>query len=61
MTTRLFITALIITTTLTMTAQQKKLPAPSTLSGMPMNEVMANRHSIREFDHAREINDSTLG
>lgn len=61
MTTRLFITALIITTTLTMTAQQKKLPAPSTLSGMPMNEVMANRHSIREFDQAREINDSTLG
>lgn len=28
---------------------------------MPMNEVVASRHSIREFDRSREISDSTLG
>lgn len=26
-----------------------------------MNEVVANRHSVREFDATREISDSTLG
>lgn len=28
---------------------------------MPINAVIANRHSVREFDLTREINDSTLG
>lgn len=47
--------------TLIMTAQERKLPAPSLNGGMPMNEVVANRHSVREFDASREISDSTLG
>lgn len=49
-----------IITALIMTAQEKKLPAPSTTGGMPVNEVMAQRHSVREFDASREIEDSTL-
>lgn len=44
-----------------MTAQEKKLPAPSMVGGMPMNEVVAQRHSVREFDASREISDTTLG
>lgn len=55
------VTALTIITSLTMTAQEKKLPSPSTIGGMPINAVIANRHSVREFDLTREINDSTLG
>ncbi len=55
------VTALTIITSLTMTAQEKKLPIPSSIGGMPINEVIANRHSVREFDLTREINDSTLG
>ena len=46
---------------LIMTAQEKKLPSPSLKGGMPMNEVVANRHSIREFDSSRAVSDSTLG
>lgn len=45
---------------MTMTAQVRELPAPSFQGGMPMNEVMAKRHSVREFDPNREIRDSTL-
>lgn len=52
---------LAMATTLVMTAQERKLPAPSFSGGMPMNEVVAKRHSVREFDSAREIGDSTLG
>lgn len=48
-------------TALIMTAQERKLPAPSFTGGMPMNEVVANRHSVREFDSSREISESTLG
>lgn len=46
---------------MTMTAQERKLPAPSFRGGMPMNEVVAKRHSVRVFDPNREISDSTLG
>ena len=46
---------------LIMTAQEKKLPSPSLKGGMPMNDVVANRHSIREFDSSRAVSDSTLG
>ena len=53
--------ALAIATTLIMTAQERKLPAPSFDGGMPMNEVVAKRHSVREFDSSREINDTILG
>jgi len=44
-----------------MTAQDKKLPAPTTKGGMPMNEVIATRHSVREFDTKRDLSDATLG
>ncbi len=44
-----------------MTAQERKLPAPSFAGGMPMNQVVANRHSVREFDPSREISDTVLG
>lgn len=47
--------------TFAMTAQERKLPAPSFCGGMPMNEVVANRHSVREFDSSRDIEDSILG
>lgn len=43
-----------------MTAQEKKLPAPSFTGGKPMNEVVASRHSIREFDPSKPISDTTL-
>lgn len=46
---------------MSMTAQVRELPAPSLQGGMPINEVMAKRHSVREFDPNREISDSTLG
>lgn len=46
---------------MTMTAQERKLPAPSFRGGMPMNEVLAKRHSVRVFDPNREVSDSTLG
>lgn len=58
---RLMVTVFTLTTTLIMTAQQKKFPTPSMVGGMPMNEVMAQRHSVREFDASREIPDATLG
>ncbi|WP_295727691.1 nitroreductase family protein [uncultured Muribaculum sp.] len=44
-----------------MTAQEKQLPAPATTGGMPINEVVAKRHSIREFDKKHAIDDATLG
>lgn len=46
---------------MTMTAQERKLPAPFVRGGMPMNEVVVKRHSVRVFDPNREISDSTLG
>lgn len=58
---RMTVAMLTMATTLIMTAQERKLPAPSFNGGMPMNEVVANRHSVREFDSTREISDSTLG
>lgn len=58
---RLPVILLAMVTTLIMTAQERKLPVPSFQGGTPMNEVMANRHSIREFDSSREINDTILG
>ena len=46
---------------LIMTAQEKTFPAPVRTGGMPMNQTVAERHSIREFDKTKEVNDSTLG
>ena len=58
---KLSIIALAMTASLTVPAQEKKLPAPAFTGGMPMTEVVAARRSVREFDSSREINDSTLG
>lgn len=58
---RLQLALLTMATTMIMTAQERKLPAPSFDGGMPMNEVVAKRHSVREFDSSREISDATLG
>jgi len=62
LTTRIFV-VMIVTTVFPsiMTAQEKKLPAPLRTGGMPMNETMASRHSIREFDASRTIDDNMLG
>lgn len=57
----LFVVSLIIMTAFTMTAQDIKLPAPSILGGMPMNKVMASRHSVRDFDPTRDVDRETLG
>ncbi len=58
---RLPVITLVLVTTLIMIAQKRNLPAPSFCGGMPMNEVVANRYSEREFDTSRDIDDSTLG
>lgn len=58
---RLCVTLSVITATSIMTAQTKTFPAPSFTGGKPMNEVIANRHSVREFDPMKEISDATLG
>lgn len=50
-----------MTSFMTMTAKEKNLPAPVTNGGMPMNEVILNRYSEREFDSTREVDDATLG
>lgn len=44
-----------------MNAQERKLPAPLLTGGMPMNEVIAFRQSIRQFDPSRQIDDAVLG
>lgn len=58
---RLPVLMLALAATMIMTAQERKLPAPSLQGGMPMNEVVAKRHSVREFDPTREVSDSILG
>lgn len=58
---RLCVTLSVITASLVMTAQEKKLPAPSLGGGKPMNEVVAKRHSVREFDPAKQVSDAVLG
>ena len=61
---KLSIIALAMTASLTVPAQEKKLPAPAFTGGMPMNEVVAARRSVREFDSSREMiprSDSSYG
>lgn len=56
--------AVVAVTTLTisdMEAKERKLPSPDTVGGMPMNEVVSNRHSIREFDSSHAVGDQELG
>lgn len=47
--------------TTNMTAKTINLPAPEFKGGMPVNEVVANRHSTREFDADKELDAATLG
>ena len=58
---RLSAIILAMATILNMIAQERKLPAPSFNGGLSMNEVVAKRHSVREFDPSKTIDDSTLG
>ncbi len=58
---RLAVIIFAMTISLNMTAENKKLPAPDTTGGMPMNSVVAQRHSVREFDPAKAVDDATLG
>lgn len=57
----LFVAIFVSITTLTMTAQDKKLPSPDAKGGMPINKVIASRHSVRDFDSTRDISDAKLG
>ena len=38
----------------------KELPAPAMTGGMPLMEAIAKRHSARDFDTTRAIDDQTL-
>ncbi len=52
---------LIATTATDMEATDRKLPAPSFKGGMGANEIVASRHSTRDFDSSRGIDDAILG
>lgn len=41
-------------------AQERNLPAPHFTGGMPLNEVVANRHSVRTFNPQKPVEDSAL-
>ena len=41
-------------------ALTKELPAPAMTGGMPLMEAIAKRHSARDFDTTRAIDDQTL-
>lgn len=57
----LAVISFILTDTDTMNAQEIQFPAPVTTGGMPANELIARRHSCREFDSARSVDQATLG
>lgn len=42
-------------------AEIKKLPVPEFVGGMPVNEVIAKRQSVRTFDINKTVDDMTLG
>lgn len=44
-----------------MEAKDIKLPSPEFAGGMPVNEVVANRHSSRDFDSARDVEIEKIG
>lgn len=44
----------------TMAQNTIKLPAPATTGGMPLNEALATRHSVREYDSTRLLTDQQL-
>lgn len=46
---------------MTMTAQDMRLPEPARNGGMPINTVMTQRHSVRDFDSTRNIDPQLLG
>lgn len=57
--TALFVSTIAVSTQV-MNAQEIKLPTPSFTGGMPVNEAVANRHSCREFDSSRNVDNSVL-
>lgn len=44
----------------TMIAQDIKLPAPQTAGGLPVNQVLAERHSVREFNPDAQLPQQTV-
>lgn len=38
-----------------------KLPSPEKSGGLPLNEALSTRHSIREFDPAKQLDEQTVG
>lgn len=57
---KIAVVSLLISST-TMAAQEIKLPAPTTAAGMPINEVISSRRSIRSFDSSRELSEAQIG
>lgn len=57
---KIAIVSLVISST-TMAAQEIQLPSPATTSGMPMNEVISSRRSVRSFDSSRELTEAQIG
>lgn len=47
--------------TVDMEAKDIKLPKPEFTGGMLVNEVVAKRHSVREFDSSRDVEPAKLG
>lgn len=56
----LLLSATFMGVSFTSNAQERNLPAPQFTGGMPMNEVVANRHSVRTFDPQKPVEDSVL-
>lgn len=54
----LFATTLIVS--MTICAQNIKLPIPDTSGGLPINKALAERHSVRSFDSSKAISIQTV-
>lgn len=52
---------LLIQMNFSMEAKEISLPRPATEGGMGFNEVVARRHSVREYDNSRTVDNGLLG
>lgn len=57
---KIAVVSLVISST-TMAAQEINLPTPATTAGMPINEVISSRRSVRSFDSSRELTEEQIG
>ena len=51
----------VLLSSIIMNAEEKQFSAPATTGGMPINEVVAKRHSSVTFDKSRPVDQKTLG